>query len=104
MSCLSNASDDQVNLVPSACGLQMVNKMNDTVKNRGMEVNANKTKAMAFERSESKTDCDIYTDGERVEHVEEFVYSSSLFAKDDRDIENSENAELNELAHVDSCE
>ncbi|GBP61971.1 hypothetical protein EVAR_40979_1 [Eumeta japonica] len=33
-------ADDQVNLAPLACGLQeMVNKINDSVKKRGMKVN-----------------------------------------------------------------
>ncbi|GBP88128.1 hypothetical protein EVAR_63936_1 [Eumeta japonica] len=35
-------------------GLQeMINKMNDTVKKKGMKVSVNKTKVMVFERGES---------------------------------------------------
>ncbi|GBP89333.1 hypothetical protein EVAR_65165_1 [Eumeta japonica] len=53
--CLMYA-DDQVILAPLACGLQeMINKMNDSVKKRGMKVNVCKTKVMLFERGESTT-------------------------------------------------
>ncbi|GBP73852.1 hypothetical protein EVAR_52412_1 [Eumeta japonica] len=58
--CLLNA-DGQVILAPSACGLQeMVNKMNDSVKKRGMKVNVSNIKLMMFARGESTTECDIY--------------------------------------------
>ncbi|GBP66365.1 Mariner Mos1 transposase [Eumeta japonica] len=51
---------DQVIHEPSAFGLQeMVNKMNDSVKKRGMKVNVGKTKVMMFERGERMTECDI---------------------------------------------
>ncbi|GBP65226.1 hypothetical protein EVAR_49026_1 [Eumeta japonica] len=48
--------DDRVILAPSACELQEIgNKMNDSVKKRGMKVKSRKTKAMVFERGESTT-------------------------------------------------
>ncbi|GBP70798.1 hypothetical protein EVAR_52925_1 [Eumeta japonica] len=53
-------ADDQVILSWLACGLQeIVNKMNDSVKKRGMKVNVGKTKVMVLERNESTTGCDI---------------------------------------------
>ncbi|GBP29894.1 hypothetical protein EVAR_18374_1 [Eumeta japonica] len=59
VNCLLYAGD-QVILTPSACGFQeMVNRMNDSVKKRGMKVNFRKTKVMVFQRSKSKTECDI---------------------------------------------
>ncbi|GBP13043.1 hypothetical protein EVAR_79369_1 [Eumeta japonica] len=67
--------------------------MNDSVKERGMKVNVGKTKAMLFERGESK--CDILIEGEKVEQMKEFVYLGSLFTNDvkrDRDIEKRVNA------------
>ncbi|GBP35239.1 hypothetical protein EVAR_19459_1 [Eumeta japonica] len=43
-----------------ACGLQeMVNKVNDSVKKKGMKVNIGKTKVV-FQRAENKTECDIF--------------------------------------------
>ncbi|GBP69658.1 hypothetical protein EVAR_49910_1 [Eumeta japonica] len=52
-------TDDQVILAPSACELQeMVNKMNDSVKKRGMKVNFGKTKIRM-------TECDILIEGIR---------------------------------------
>ncbi|GBP43316.1 hypothetical protein EVAR_31200_1 [Eumeta japonica] len=39
-------------------------------------------KVMVFERGESTTECDINIEGERVEHVKEFVYFSNLFTND----------------------
>ncbi|GBP42564.1 hypothetical protein EVAR_82014_1 [Eumeta japonica] len=61
-------ADDQVIPVSSACGLQeMVNKMNDSVKKRGMKVNVDKTKVMVFERGESTTDCDILIEDDGTE-------------------------------------
>ncbi|GBO98641.1 Retrovirus-related Pol polyprotein from type-2 retrotransposable element R2DM; Endonuclease [Eumeta japonica] len=60
-------ANDQVILAPSACGLQeMVNKMNDSIKKRGMKVNIGKTKVMMFEKVESTTECDILIEGEKV--------------------------------------
>ncbi|GBP86364.1 hypothetical protein EVAR_62726_1 [Eumeta japonica] len=84
-------ADDQVVLVPSACEQQeVVNKMNDSVKKKGIKVNVSKTKMMAFERGESTIECDLVIEGEKVEQVKEFVYFGSLFTNDDkhdRDIE-----------------
>ncbi|GBP72247.1 hypothetical protein EVAR_58013_1 [Eumeta japonica] len=50
--------DDHVILAPSVCGLQKVNKMNDSFKKRGMKVNIDETKARVFERDESMTECE----------------------------------------------
>ncbi|GBP61741.1 hypothetical protein EVAR_31069_1 [Eumeta japonica] len=48
-------ADDQVILAPSACGLQeMVNKLNDSVKNRGVKVNVGKAKVMLFEGAKAR--------------------------------------------------
>ncbi|GBP26823.1 hypothetical protein EVAR_81188_1 [Eumeta japonica] len=84
-------ADDHVILVPSAYGLhEMVNKMNDSVKERGMKVDVSKTKMMVFERDEITTECDILIESEKVEQEKEFVYLGSLFTNDDkhdRDIE-----------------
>ncbi|GBP22815.1 hypothetical protein EVAR_17169_1 [Eumeta japonica] len=84
------------NLVPSPCELrEMLNKMNDSVKKRGMKVNVGKTKMMMFESGKSTTECDILVEGEKVEQVKEFVYSGSLFTNDgkhDRYIERIVNA------------
>ncbi|GBP72567.1 hypothetical protein EVAR_89663_1 [Eumeta japonica] len=81
----------QIILAPSACGLQeMVNKINDFVKKRGMKVNVAKTKVMFFERGEIMIECDIVIEGEKVGQVKEFVYLGSLFTNDgkhDRDME-----------------
>ncbi|GBP47522.1 hypothetical protein EVAR_30611_1 [Eumeta japonica] len=67
-------ADDQVIPVSLACGLQdMVSKMNNSVKKRGIKVNVGKTKVMKFERGESTTECDILIEGEKVEQVKEFV-------------------------------
>ncbi|GBP08509.1 hypothetical protein EVAR_77188_1 [Eumeta japonica] len=89
-------ADDQVFLAPSTRGLLvMVNKMNNSVKKRGMKVNVGKTKVMVFERGESPTECDILIEGEKVEQVKECVYLSSLFTNDgklDRNIERRVNA------------
>ncbi|GBP82399.1 hypothetical protein EVAR_49709_1 [Eumeta japonica] len=52
--------DDQVILAPWACGLhEMENKMNDSVKKKGIKVIFGKTKVMVFERGKSMTECDI---------------------------------------------
>ncbi|GBP89135.1 hypothetical protein EVAR_67931_1 [Eumeta japonica] len=87
---------DSVNLASSACGLQeMVNRMNDSVKKRGVKMNFGKTKVMVFERGESTTECDLLIEGEKVEQVKEFVYLDSLFTNDgkyDRDVERRVNA------------
>ncbi|GBP13558.1 hypothetical protein EVAR_6905_1 [Eumeta japonica] len=84
-------ADDQVILAPSACGLQeMVNKMNDSVKKKGMKVNVGKTKMIVLERGESTTECDILIEGKKAEQVKELVYLGSLFTNDGkhgRDIE-----------------
>ncbi|GBP21269.1 hypothetical protein EVAR_11664_1 [Eumeta japonica] len=89
--------DDQVIVAPSACGLQeMVNKINDSVKKRGMKVNVGKTEMMVFERGKSATECDILIESEKVEQLKKFVYLGSLFTnygKHDRDIERKVNAE-----------
>ncbi|GBP03759.1 hypothetical protein EVAR_2483_1 [Eumeta japonica] len=66
-------ADNQLILAPSACGLQEMVKMNDSVKKRGMKVNFGMTKVIVFERGESTTDCDIPIEGEKVEQVKEFV-------------------------------
>ncbi|GBP45661.1 hypothetical protein EVAR_35928_1 [Eumeta japonica] len=51
-------------------GLQeMVNKMKDSVKKRDIKLNVGKTKVMVFERGESRTECDILIEGEKVEQV-----------------------------------
>ncbi|GBP31297.1 hypothetical protein EVAR_31422_1 [Eumeta japonica] len=95
-------ADDQVILALSKYRLQeMVNKVNDSVKRRGMKVNIAKTKVMVFERGESPTECDILIKGEKVEQVKEFVYLGNLFTndgKDDRDFERRVNTrnKLNE--------
>ncbi|GBP34263.1 hypothetical protein EVAR_13401_1 [Eumeta japonica] len=77
-------------------GLQeMVNKMNDSVKKRGMKRNVGKTKVTVFERSESTTDCNILIGGEKGGKVKELVYSGSQYtnnSKHDRDIERRLNA------------
>ncbi|GBP35442.1 Protein suppressor of white apricot [Eumeta japonica] len=68
-------ADDQVILAPSACGLQeMVNKMNDYVKKRGMKVNVSKTKVMVFERGDSTTEYNILIEDESVRQVKVFAY------------------------------
>ncbi|GBP70440.1 hypothetical protein EVAR_41585_1 [Eumeta japonica] len=42
-------AEDQLILASAACGLQeMVNKMNDSVKKRGMKVNVDKTKLLTY--------------------------------------------------------
>ncbi|GBP54028.1 hypothetical protein EVAR_85330_1 [Eumeta japonica] len=65
-------TDDQVILEPSACELlEIVNKMIDSVKKRGMKVNVNKTKVIMFERGETTTGCDILVEGEKVEQVKD---------------------------------
>ncbi|GBP77107.1 hypothetical protein EVAR_61109_1 [Eumeta japonica] len=75
--CLLHAND-QVILVPSACGLQeMVNKMNDFVKKKSVKVYVGKTKVMVFERGESTTECDLIIENEKVEQVKEFIYLCS---------------------------
>ncbi|GBP81678.1 Zinc finger protein 678 [Eumeta japonica] len=61
-------ADDRAFLTPSTCGLWgIVNKMNDSVKKRGIKVNVGKTNVMVFETGESATECDILIEGERVE-------------------------------------
>ncbi|GBP20885.1 hypothetical protein EVAR_80704_1 [Eumeta japonica] len=46
-------ADDQVIIAPSACGLQeMVNKMNDSVKKKGMKMNVSKTKMTVFQKGD----------------------------------------------------
>ncbi|GBP73886.1 hypothetical protein EVAR_82715_1 [Eumeta japonica] len=89
-------ADDQVFRVPSACGPQeMVNKMKDSVKKRGIKGNVGKTKVIVFEKGESMTECDIFIKGEKAEQVKEFVYLGSLFKNDvkyDRDIGSRANA------------
>ncbi|GBP49590.1 hypothetical protein EVAR_97887_1 [Eumeta japonica] len=78
MKCLLYA-DKKVILTPSTCGLQeMVNKMNDSVKNRGMKINIGKTKVMVFQRGESTTECDVLIEGEKVERVKEFVHLAEM--------------------------
>ncbi|GBP79902.1 hypothetical protein EVAR_63339_1 [Eumeta japonica] len=81
---------------PCTCGLQeMVNKMNDSIKKRGMKVNLGKTKVVMFEEGESTTECDTLIEGEKVKQVKEFVYLGNLFIDDgkyDRDIERRVNA------------
>ncbi|GBP49512.1 hypothetical protein EVAR_45488_1 [Eumeta japonica] len=50
---------------------------------------------MVFERGESTTECDILTEGEKVEQVKRFVYLGNLFinnGKHDRGIERRVNA------------
>ncbi|GBP44845.1 hypothetical protein EVAR_75714_1 [Eumeta japonica] len=61
----------------------MVNKINDSVKKKGMRVNVGKTKVMVFERGESTTECDILIENEKVDQAKEFVY-----------LENKENGAL----------
>ncbi|GBP15608.1 Phosphatidylinositol 4-phosphate 5-kinase type-1 beta [Eumeta japonica] len=69
---------------PSACGLQeIVNKINDSVKKRGMKINVGKTEMMAFERGDSTTECDIFIEGEKVEQVKELVYLERCGLKKD---------------------
>ncbi|GBP29378.1 hypothetical protein EVAR_22750_1 [Eumeta japonica] len=61
---------DQVMFVPSTCGLQkMVNEINDSVKERGMNVRVDKTKLMVFKRGESTTEYVILIEVEKVEQV-----------------------------------
>ncbi|GBP65314.1 hypothetical protein EVAR_48020_1 [Eumeta japonica] len=83
--------DDQVILAPSACGLQeMVNKMNNSFKKRGMKLNVCKTKVMVFEMGKSMTEYDLLIEGKKVELVKEFVCLGSMFTNDgkhDRNIE-----------------
>ncbi|GBP13892.1 hypothetical protein EVAR_10462_1 [Eumeta japonica] len=103
MSCLSNVSCTpttilvilviQVILEPSARGLQeMVNKMNDSVKKRGMKVNVCKTKVIVFKKGESTTECDILIEGENIEQVKELGSLFTNYSKHDRDIERGVNA------------
>ncbi|GBP57379.1 hypothetical protein EVAR_27410_1 [Eumeta japonica] len=50
---------------------------------------------MVLERGKSTTECDILTEGEKVEQIKEFVYISSLltnYGKHDGDIERRVNA------------
>ncbi|GBP69520.1 hypothetical protein EVAR_88421_1 [Eumeta japonica] len=76
-------ADNLVILAPSTCGLQeMVNKINDSVKKRGMKLNVGKTKVMVFKRGESTTECDIFIESENLEQVKEFIYLGSLFTND----------------------
>ncbi|GBP33589.1 hypothetical protein EVAR_32087_1 [Eumeta japonica] len=93
MSCLPNA---RVILAPSACGLQrMLNKMNDSVKKRGMKIIVGKTKVMVFERGESTTECDLLIEGEKVEQAKEVIFLGSLYTNDgkhNRDIQRRINA------------
>ncbi|CAG4960734.1 unnamed protein product [Parnassius apollo] len=89
-------ADDQIIFASSAAELQMmVTLMNWELKERGMKVNASKTKVMVFEREESKTVCEIKIEGELIEQVDEFVYLGYVFSRDgryDRDIERRLNA------------
>ncbi|GBP24033.1 hypothetical protein EVAR_10134_1 [Eumeta japonica] len=65
-------TDDQVILAPSACGLQeMVTKVNDFVKKRGILVNVGKAKVMVFERGESMTECDKLRTSNKGENISE---------------------------------
>ncbi|GBP53233.1 Laminin subunit alpha-1 [Eumeta japonica] len=57
---------------------------------RSMKVNVIETELIVIERGKSTAECDTYIEGESVEQVKEFVYSSSLFTNDgkyDRDSE-----------------
>ncbi|GBP61234.1 hypothetical protein EVAR_45253_1 [Eumeta japonica] len=87
-------ADDLVALALSASGLQkMINKMDDSVKKRGMKLNVGKTKMMVLDRGKRTTEFNILIEGEKVEQVKEFVYLGSLFTDDgkrDRDIEENE--------------
>ncbi|CAG4947225.1 unnamed protein product [Parnassius apollo] len=89
-------ADDQVIFASSAAELQMmVTLMNWALKERGMKVNASKTKVMVFEREENKTVCEIRIEGELIEQVDEFVYLGCIFSRDgryDKDIERRVNA------------
>ncbi|KAI5640894.1 reverse transcriptase (RNA-dependent DNA polymerase) domain-containing protein [Phthorimaea operculella] len=89
-------ADDQVILASSAEELQeMVNIMNEALKEKGMKVNVSKTKAMVFEKEDSATECNIIIEEERVEQVKEFVYLGSKFTSDGKfesDIERRVNA------------
>ncbi|GBP00989.1 hypothetical protein EVAR_2280_1 [Eumeta japonica] len=86
----------QVIFAMSACGLQkMVNKINDSVKKRGMREYVRKTKTMVIERCKTTIECDILIESEKVDQVKEFVYLGSLFTNDgkhDRDIARRVNA------------
>ncbi|GBO99699.1 hypothetical protein EVAR_795_1 [Eumeta japonica] len=86
-------ADDQVILAPSSCGLQkMVNKKNDSIKNRSLKVDVGKTKVIVFKKGESTSECDIHIE---VDQVKEFIYSGSLYTTDgkhDTDIERRVNA------------
>ncbi|GBP63832.1 hypothetical protein EVAR_48090_1 [Eumeta japonica] len=55
----SRRADDHVIVTMSACELQMVCKMKDSVKKRSMKINIRKTRVLVFERGESTTKCDI---------------------------------------------
>ncbi|KAI5644400.1 reverse transcriptase (RNA-dependent DNA polymerase) domain-containing protein [Phthorimaea operculella] len=89
-------ADDQVILASSAEELQeIVNIMNEALKEKGMKVNVSKTKAMVFEKEDSATECNIIIEEERVEQVKEFVYLGSKFTSDGKcesDIERRVNA------------
>ncbi|CAG5002623.1 unnamed protein product [Parnassius apollo] len=89
-------ADDQVIFASSAAELQMmVTSMNWALKERGIKVNASKTKVMVFEREESKTVCEIRIEGELIEQVDEFVSLGCVFSRDgryDKDIERRVNA------------
>ncbi|GBP70114.1 hypothetical protein EVAR_50936_1 [Eumeta japonica] len=62
-------NDNQV--IVALCKLQeIVAKMNDSAKERGMKVNVSKAKV--FERGKSVIECYIYIEGESVEQVKEF--------------------------------
>ncbi|GBP57038.1 Putative fatty acyl-CoA reductase CG5065 [Eumeta japonica] len=66
--CLLYADDQVIILALSAYWLQkMVNKMNNSIKKRGVKVNVGNSKVMVFERGESTTEWDILIEGERVE-------------------------------------
>ncbi|GBP76949.1 hypothetical protein EVAR_45029_1 [Eumeta japonica] len=47
-------ANDQVIPAPSECELEIINKMNDSVKKRGMKVNVSKTKVAVFEEGEMR--------------------------------------------------
>ncbi|KAI5632627.1 reverse transcriptase (RNA-dependent DNA polymerase) domain-containing protein [Phthorimaea operculella] len=91
-------ADDQVILASSAEELQeMVNIMNEALKEKGVKVNVSKTKKIykIFEKEDSTTECNIIIEEERVEQMKEFVYLGSKFTSDGKsesDIERRVNA------------
>jgi hypothetical protein len=77
-------ADDQGMVATTQRGLQrLMNKLNDTARNYGMKINAQKTKTMVV-RWDGGGVVDIAVDGQRIEQVKSFKYLGSVITEDGR--------------------